>query len=105
MFSALKEHEIHDYLVQVGITITREELKRKLFLLKEFRLIKNEVYGDATFFMRSNEQYHRLRMAMKEGSNKDALRIRAECLEYYNAEPKQRHRKRAIAQARQGVRK
>lgn len=105
LFFALKEHEIFDYLIQIGVTITKEELKRKLFLLKEFRLIKNEVYGDATFFIRSEEKYHRLRMAMKEGSNKDALRINMECLEYYNAEPKQRHRKKAIAQARQGVSK
>ncbi|WP_297478771.1 retron St85 family effector protein [Ferrovum sp.] len=105
LFSALKENEIYDYLVQVGVAITKDKLKRKLFLLKEFRLIKNEVYGDATFFIRTKEQYHRLRMALKEGSNKDALRISAECLEYYNADPKQRHRKRAISQARQGVRK
>ncbi|RFC37257.1 MAG: hypothetical protein DID92_2727743322 [Candidatus Nitrotoga sp. SPKER] len=105
LFSALKEHEIHDYLVQVGVSITKEELKRKLFLLKEFKLIKNEVYGDATFFMRSNEKYHRLRMPMKKGANKDTLRINIECLGYYNAEPKQRHRKKAIAQARQGVSK
>lgn len=103
LFSALKEYEILDYLVQIGVDITKEDLKRKLFLLKEFRLIKNEVYGDATFFIRSEEKYHRLRIAMKEGANKDALRINAECLEYYNAEPKQRHRKKAIAQARQGV--
>ncbi|MFH1818412.1 MAG: retron St85 family effector protein [Pseudomonadota bacterium] len=105
LFSALKENEIFDYLIQVGVAITKEELKRKLFLLKEFRLVKNEIYGDATFFMRSHESYHRLRMALKEGSNKDALRISAECLEYYNVEPKQRHRKRAIAQARQGASK
>lgn len=105
VFSALKENEIHDFLGQIGVAITKEELRRKLFLLKEFRLVKSEVYGDATFFMRSNEKYHRLRMALKEGSNKDALRMSAECLEYYNAEPKQRHRKRAIAQARKGVRK
>jgi hypothetical protein len=105
LFSALKENEIYEYLVLVGVTISKEQLKRKLFLLKEFRLIKNEIYGDATFFMRSNEKYHRLRMALKEGANKDALRINAECLEYYNAEPKQRHRKRAIALAQQGVSK
>ena len=87
------------------MAITKEELKRKLFLLKEFRLIKNEDYGDASFFLRSNEKYHRLRLALREGSNKDALRIKMECLEYYNAEPKQRNRKRAIAQALQGVSK
>lgn len=68
LFFALQEHEIYDYLVQVGVTITKEELKRKLFLLKEFRLIKNEVYG-ATFFMRSNEKYHRLRMAIVTSVN------------------------------------
>ncbi|MBU2773346.1 hypothetical protein HMI48_05320 [Acidithiobacillus ferrooxidans] len=105
LFSALKESEIHDYLVQVGVAITKDDLKRKIFLLKKFRLISNEVYGDATFFMRSKEPYHRLRMALKEGANNDALRMTAQCLEYYNSEPKQRHRQRAITKARQGVRK
>ena len=85
--------------------IKKEEIKRKLFLLEKFRLIKKVTYDDATFYVRSNERYHRLRLALKEGSNKDALRISAECLEYYNAEPKQKKRKRAITQARQGVSK
>lgn len=105
LFSALKETEILEYLNQVGVSISKEELKRKLFLLREFRLVKVELYGDATFFVRSDERYHRLRIALKDGIAKDALRIGTECLEYYNSDPKQRHRKRAIAQARQGVSK
>ncbi len=104
LFSALKESEIHEYLTSFGVAITKDEIKRKLFLLEKFRLIEKVIYDDATFYMRSNERYHRLRLALKEGTNKDALRISAECLAYYNAEPKQKHRKRAI-QTRQGVRK
>ena len=105
LFSALKESEIHEYLTLLGVAITKEEIRRKLFLLERFRLIKKGAYDDATFYLRSNVRYHRLRLALKVGSNKDALRINAECLEYYNAEPKQKNRKRAIAQAQQGVRK
>lgn len=99
LFSALKEHEIREYLDLVGVTITKEELKRKLFLLEKFRLIKKEGYSDASFYMRSKEKHHRLRLALREGSNKDALRIKMECIEYYNKDPKQRNRIRTIAQA------
>jgi hypothetical protein len=105
LFSALKENEIHEYLTLAGVFITKEELKRKLFLLEEFRLLKRAIYSDASFYMRSDEKHHRLRLALKEGANKDALRIKIECLKYYNEEPKQRNRKRAIAQALQGVSK
>lgn len=104
LFSALKESEIFEYLTSVGVAITKDEIKRKLFLLEQFRLVEKVTYDDATFYMRSNEKYHRLRLALKEGANKDALRISAECLAYYNAEPKQKNRKRAI-QTRLGVRK
>lgn len=103
LFSALKEHEIHEYINSVGVHITRDELKRKLFLLEKFRLIKKEGYSGASFYLRSNEKHHRLRLALIEGANKDSFRIKMECLEYYNKDPKQRNRKRVITQARQGV--
>lgn len=105
LFSALKESEIHDYLTSLGVVLTKEEVRRKLFLLEEFRLIKKAPYDDATFYMRSNERYYKLRLALKEGATGDTLRIKTACLEYYNAEPKQKHRKRAIDKARQGVSK
>jgi hypothetical protein len=105
LFSALKESEIYEYLTSLGVGISKDEIRRKLFLLEKFRLIKKVTYDDATFYVRSNERYHRLRLALKDGSKKDALRINAECLAYYSAEPKQKNRKRAIAQTQQGVRK
>jgi hypothetical protein len=103
LFSALKENEIHEYLELLGVEISRESLRRKLFLLKEFRLIKIESYSDASFYMRSKEKYNRIRLALKEGENTDVLRINMECIKYYNTEPKQRNRKRAIAQSLQGA--
>ncbi len=105
LFSALKEHEILGYLSSFGVILTKEELKRKLFLLEEFRLIKREIYSDASFYVRSKEVYHRLRLALKKGSKQDTLRINMECLKYYNEDSKHRNRVRAIAQSLQKANK
>lgn len=102
LFCALKESEILDYLLTVGVTIRKEELKRILFLLLEFKLIKLNGYSDATFYIRCNEKHHRLRLALKDGANTDSTRIKLVCLEYYNKEPKQRKRVRALAQIPNG---
>lgn len=101
LFSALKEQELLGYLSSLGVEITKDELKRKLFLLEEFRLIRKETYSDSTFYLRSNEAYHRLRLALKEGAILDAFRFNIECLEYYNSDSKHRNRVRAITQASQ----
>lgn len=103
IFTALKEHEILEYLISVGVLITKEELKRKLFLLEEFRLIRKETYSDASFYLRSGDEYHRLRLVLRDGLGQDLFRIGVECLEYYNKEPRHRNRVRAIAQALRGV--
>jgi hypothetical protein len=102
-FTALKEHEIHEYLTSMNVVISKDELKRKLFLLAEFRLIKKEIYSDATFYLRGNEEYHKLRITLKGGSYPDVLRIKMDCLEFYNSnEKKHRNRIRAIAQHEAG---
>lgn len=101
-FIALKESEIHDYLDNVGVNISKDELKRKLFLLEEFKLIKKEEYSDSTFYMRSQETYHRLRFTLKSG-RLDLLRFQIECIEYYNTNTKHRNRVRAIAQSKRGL--
>lgn len=102
-FAALKESEILGYLDTIGASISRDDLRRKLFLLQEFKLIKKEPYSDSVFYMRSQEPYHRLRLGFKDGEKKegsqDPLRIQLECIEYYNNHPGHRHRARALAQA------
>lgn len=98
-FAALKEHEIFDYLMLIGVEITRSRLKSKLFLLEKFRLIKVEEYSDSTFYMRSKEPYHRLRLKLKDETFPDVFRFKMECIKFYNNNDKQRHRVRAIAKA------
>lgn len=102
LFIALKEHEILEYLQIAGVTTTREEVSGQLFLLTEFRLIKKQEYSDAIFYMRSDEPYHKLRIALKDKTAPvDQLRIEAQCSEYYLAHAsKHRNRNRAIALAK-----
>ena len=108
LFTALKEHEILEYLTLLHVDVTKEQLRRKLFLLEEFKLIKKEQYSDSIFYMRSIEPYHKLRWAYRKDSlsksdtHQDTLRIEVECIDYYNKDPKHRHRVRAIKQAEQG---
>lgn len=103
LFTAVKETEILAYLVSFEVQLTREELRRKLFLLEKFRLLKKETYSDATFYMIGKSKYHRLRLSLKEGEHHDAIRTQMECLAFYNSHPKQRNRSRAIKQAAIGL--
>lgn len=102
LFHALKETEILNYMADLGIPIVKDELKRKLFLLERFRLIKREKYGDATFYMTGRHQYHRLRVSFHDGNRHDVIRTQSDCLEFYKNNGKQRNRFRAIQQAASG---
>lgn len=100
LFTALKEHEILDYLERLGVTISKENLKGKLFLLQNFRLIKTKDYSDALFFMRGTESYHKLRLSPKDKDKPiDTLRFETQCLDYYKNSTKHRNRNRAISEA------
>jgi len=100
MFIALREGEIFDYLTVIGFSTTKDELRGKLFLLKEFRLIKLQNYSDAEFYMRTEETYHKLRITLKDKNEKfDSLRIEVQCLDFYKNTPKHRNRSRAIGLA------
>jgi hypothetical protein len=100
LFTALKEHEILEYLELLGVKTTKEALRGKLFLLQRFRLIKTQDYSDALFFMHGKESSHRLRLTPKDKEKPiDILRFETQCLEYYKNNPKQRNRNRAISQA------
>jgi hypothetical protein len=104
IFVAVRETEFAAYLEFFDIKISRDDLRRKLFLLERFGLLKKEVYSDATFFMIGRYKFHRLRLSSKDATIRiDAARVNVECLEYYQADLKQRNRHRAISQAVKGI--
>jgi hypothetical protein len=96
-FAALGEKEIQDYLLIFGVTTTRSDIRRKLFLLERFQILRREKYSDAEFFVLGRYGFHKLRLASKDEKKIDAFRTNAECLAYYKLDPKQRNRHRAIA--------
>jgi hypothetical protein len=108
MFSALKEGEILQYLQSLqGISspTTKDQLKQKLFLLEKFRIIKKIEYSDSAFYIRTDEPFHRLRIQYQQTKDEqtpdsDFLRRQVDCLNYYRADQKHRHRVRVIAQAK-----
>ena len=96
---ALKITEILKYLTDFGVTITLDELKGKIFLLQEFRIIRIAEYGDSVFYIRGQEDYHKLRLTAKKDKTIDALRIPIESIEYYKTNTSDRHRSQAIKKA------
>jgi hypothetical protein len=99
LMTALKESEILEYLKVFEIELSKEKLRSKLFLLEKFRLLDRVEYSDSVFYMRGKEPYHRLSLAFKPDSRLDALRVEMDAKAFYKADPKNRHRQRAIAQA------
>lgn len=100
IFIAAKEHEILEYLEKFGFEITKDDLKRKLFLLEKFRLIERHIYSDSAFYFRSRESYHKLRLVLKEDNHLDPLRVKAECFEFYKSSRKYRNYVRVITAVR-----
>ena len=103
-FSALKESEISQYLAILGVEISIDSLRGKLFLLREFQLIKMQGYGGSDFYLSGKKSYHTLRLSILGLSKPtDLLRIQTECLEYYQNNRQHRNRLRAISQANAGA--
>lgn len=106
LFGALKEGEIFGYLNICGFCISNDQLRGKLFLLQRFRIIRVEKYSDATFYVPDVEPFHKLRLVPKEKSKPiDALRVRADCIEFYKGDNKYKNWHRAIMQASRTPRK
>jgi hypothetical protein len=103
LFTALKESEILDFLSSLDVTLEKEELRRKLFLLERFKLITKKTYSDATFYLNGKYQYHRLRIALSDGLRHDSMRIQADCIAFYRTNAKQRNRFRAIQQSSSAI--
>jgi hypothetical protein len=96
LFIALKEKELISYLGIMGmppLSITR--LRGLLFLLEKFRLVQKREYSDSVFYLRGNEDHHRLRLTPKKGKSLDALRIKLDCSVFYK-EGTDGHRRHVI---------
>lgn len=96
VFVALKEGELYDYLTRVGIRISKDELKRKLFLLQRFRLISREVYSDSVFYVVTYSATHHIVFTPKAGSVIDRFRLPIQCRQHYKASGKDKHRLQVI---------
>ncbi|MBA6066292.1 retron St85 family effector protein [Pseudomonas mosselii] len=104
-FVALKETEVIDAIKGLGRELHRDNVRRKIFLLQEFGLIKKIEYSDSTFYACSDNSFHSLRFTLKSGAAFDPLRLRMECIEYYKATASERNRNRAIDKAKLGIAK
>lgn len=104
-FVALKESEISDAIRGLGRELHRDDVRRKIFLLQEFELIKKIEYSDSTFYACDDDSFHTLRFALKSGGAVDTLRLRLECVDYYKATASERNRHRAIDRAKLGIAK
>ena len=84
LFIAIKESEIFQFLKVLRINTTNPELRSQLFLLTEFKLIKQVEYSDSHFYVRSKEDFHKLVISTKDKAKPfDELRFRTLVSQYY----------------------
>ncbi len=95
IFTVLKESEIFSYLVDLEVDISKDKLKRKLFILKRFSIVKIEEVSDAKFYYRTTDKFHSVNGFHSGGAIVDKLRLKTTVSTYYN-EKKDRHRLSAI---------
>jgi hypothetical protein len=96
-FIALKEHEILEYLIFIGVIMDKASLKSKLFLLDEFKIIKKEEYSEAVFWMYvDDDYYHKINFCTKDGKALDLIRFKTECSAFYRNNRKYRNHSRVI---------
>ncbi|MFC1751068.1 retron St85 family effector protein [Pseudomonadota bacterium] len=95
IFVALKRVEIIEYVNLLGFNMSKEKVRRKLFLLENFHLIKAVEYDGATYYCRTNSRYHKLRLSASEGRRLEDVSIILDCNSYYG-KSKDRHRLGAI---------
>ncbi|MDD1139240.1 retron St85 family effector protein [Pseudomonas sp. TNT2022 ID233] len=105
IFVALKESELIEAIEKFGRVVRRDVIRRKIFLLEKFRLVEPIKYSDSTFFASKNDSFHKIRLALKGDGAIDPLRVRAECMAYYNETKSERNRIRAIQKAKLGAEK
>jgi len=100
VFRALKLREIQTYLRHFQVEVSVEELKRKLFLLTSFELVKKVLYSSNTYYVRDRSGGRKVAFRYLEGQTQDELRVTLECNKFYAEQDS--HRKLAISLAHGG---
>lgn len=95
LFRVLKEVEILKYLLEIGTDINSEQLKRKLFLMVRFGLLKIVEY-ESKFYIRTDEVFHTISFQYKVKTHIDALRLTVDCNNYYSSDKGHKNHMRAI---------
>ena len=96
LFVAVKESELIEYLGLFGVVIKRDEIRRKLFLMRKFKIVEYLDYSDSWFYTVSRSKFHRVILKSMDGSVIDKIRLSIDCREYYSDTGKDNHRLRVI---------
>lgn len=96
LFVAVKESELIEYLAIFGLTVKKDEMRRKLFLMRKFKIIEHLNYSDSWFYVVSRSEFHRVILKSKDGSVIDKIRLSIDCRKFYNSTGKDNHRLRVI---------
>ncbi len=102
IFIALKQVEIIKYAKIFGFDMKKESVKRKLFLLENFNIIKAVEYDGAKYYCRTQYKYNKLRLGAAEGKRLEDVNIILDCQAYYE-NTKDRHRLGAIKHFKKGT--
>ncbi|AOE84642.1 retron St85 family effector protein [Pseudomonas sp. TCU-HL1] len=102
LFVALKESELIEAISSLGYDIKKDNLRRKLFLLERFRIVKKISYSDADFYAATTTHFHSVRFSLKSKEPFNPIRIRLDALNYYKENKSERNRARAIQNAKIG---
>jgi hypothetical protein len=95
IFVALKRNEILNYVRTLGFTMDDKKLRRKLFLLENFQLVKVVEYDGTDYYCRTESTYHKLRLSTAGSRKLEDVKIILDCNAYYER-TNDRHRLGAI---------
>jgi len=97
IFTALRESELLTLLQNLNIDISRDELKRKIFILRHFTLIDTKEASSSIFYFKTDDEFHAVNGFTENGHQLDKLRKKTVLMEEYK-KIKDRHRLNAISQ-------
>ena len=99
--SALTQSELRDYLSRVGVDIETQALKRLLFILEKFEYLAVVHRGNYTYYV-TKQSPSTITYSFSKATEiaPDAQRRKTDILEYYEKNPKESRRFKAIMQER-----
>ncbi len=100
LFCALKLSEIISYLDMFQIFITKDDLKRKLYILEKFKLIKVVEYFRDVYYLSTEEKYNTLRLSSNSKKPITDYDVTLSCDDFYKK--KDKYRAEAIKASKDG---